>query len=75
MEKHIGTPDMMKNSGVLAVDLEGKPLAYYYDPALRLITGGIKVRDHLYCCSLLKPYVIRLNLTQHPAVSGTVMKS
>ncbi|KAI8541068.1 hypothetical protein RHMOL_Rhmol08G0034400 [Rhododendron molle] len=75
MEKHIGTPDMKKNSGVLAVDLEGKPLAYYYDPALTLITGGIKVRDHLYCGSLLKPYVIRLNLTQHPAVSGTVMKS
>ncbi|KAF7136010.1 hypothetical protein RHSIM_Rhsim08G0028400 [Rhododendron simsii] len=75
MEKHIGTPDMKKNSGVLAVDLEGKPLAYYYDPALTLITGGIKVRDHLYRGSLLKPYVIRLNLTQHPAVSGTVMKS
>ncbi|KAG5534502.1 hypothetical protein RHGRI_022577 [Rhododendron griersonianum] len=75
MEKHVGTPDMKKNSGVLAVDLEGKPLAYYYDPALKLITGGIKVRDHLYCVSLLKPYVIRLNLTQHPAVSGTVIKS
>ncbi|XP_058180625.1 protein STRICTOSIDINE SYNTHASE-LIKE 5-like [Rhododendron vialii] len=75
MEKHIGTPDMKINSGVLAIDLEGKPLAYCYDPALTLITGGIKVRDHLYCVSLPKPYVIRLNLTQHPAVSGTVMKS
>lgn len=75
MYKHIGTLDMKKNSGVLAVDSEGKPLAYYYDPALTLTTGGIKVGDHLYCGSLLKPYIIHLNLTQHPAVSGTVMKA
>ncbi|KAH7850830.1 hypothetical protein Vadar_003525 [Vaccinium darrowii] len=74
MEKYIGTP-RTKNSGVLAVDLEGKPLAYYYDPALTLITGGIKIADHLYCGSLLKPYIIRLNLTHHPAISGTTMKS
>ncbi|XP_058180623.1 protein STRICTOSIDINE SYNTHASE-LIKE 7-like [Rhododendron vialii] len=75
VEKYIETPHMEKNSGVFAVDLEGKPLARYYDPALSLITGGIKIGDHLYCGSLLRPHIIRLNLTQHPAVSGTVTKS
>ncbi|KAH7852677.1 hypothetical protein Vadar_027801 [Vaccinium darrowii] len=68
IEKYVGTPTMQKNSGVVAVDLEGKPLAHYYDPALSLISGGIKIADHLYCGSLFRPYIIRLNLTQHPAV-------
>ncbi|KAH7852503.1 hypothetical protein Vadar_025606 [Vaccinium darrowii] len=68
MDKYVGTPNMQKNSGVVAVDLEGNPLAHYYDPTLSLITGGIKIADYLYCGSLLRPYIIRLNLTQHPAV-------
>ncbi|KAG5534503.1 hypothetical protein RHGRI_022578 [Rhododendron griersonianum] len=75
MEKYTGKPHFQKYSGVLAVDLEGQPHAHYYDPALSLITGGTKIGDHLYCGSLLEPYIIRLNLTQHPAVSNVVMRS
>ncbi|XP_058228038.1 protein STRICTOSIDINE SYNTHASE-LIKE 6-like [Rhododendron vialii] len=43
MEKYTGKPHFQKYSGVLAVDLEGQPHAHYYDPALSLITGGIKM--------------------------------
>jgi hypothetical protein len=67
MERYVGRPNMEKNGGVLAVDLVGKPTAYYYDPGLLLLTTGIKIGDHLYCGSLFSPYIIRLNLKQHPA--------
>jgi hypothetical protein len=67
MEKYIGRPNMEKNGGVLAVDLAGKPTAYYLDPGLSIVTTGIKIGDHLYCGSLVSPYIIRLNLKQYPA--------
>ncbi|KAE8010720.1 hypothetical protein FH972_007063 [Carpinus fangiana] len=67
MERYVGRPNMEKNGGVLAVDLVGKPTAYYYDPGLLLLTTGIKIGDHLYCGSLFSPYIIRLNLKQYPA--------
>ena len=41
--KYIGSPDMEKNGGVLAVDLEGKPIANYYDSSFSLISSGIKI--------------------------------
>ncbi|GAB2282478.1 hypothetical protein Dimus_017021 [Dionaea muscipula] len=66
--KHIGAPQFPKNSGVIAVDLEGKPTAHYYDPALQLISTGITVGDHLYLGCVTCPYIIRLNITQHPAI-------
>ncbi|XP_062144768.1 protein STRICTOSIDINE SYNTHASE-LIKE 6-like [Alnus glutinosa] len=67
MEKYIGRPNMEKNGGVLAVDLAGKPTAHYHDPGLSMVTTGIKIGDHLYCGSLVSPYIIRLNLKQYPA--------
>lgn len=67
MEKYIGRPQMEKNSGVLAVDLEGKPTAHYHDPGLAMVTSGIKIGNHLYCASLVQPYILHLDLTQHPA--------
>ncbi|XP_028093094.1 protein STRICTOSIDINE SYNTHASE-LIKE 5-like [Camellia sinensis] len=69
MERYIGRPHMEINGGFLAVDLEGKPIAHYYDPKLSLVTTGIKIADYLYCGSITYPYIIRLNLTQHPAVA------
>ncbi|KAH7852641.1 hypothetical protein Vadar_027285 [Vaccinium darrowii] len=75
VEKYRGKPHLEKYAGVLAVDLEGKPIAHYYDPALAMISGGIKIADHLYCGSLDKRYIIRLNLTQYPAVSNVVTRS
>ena len=67
MDRYVGRPHTEKNSGVFAVDLEGKPVAHYYDPGLSLLSTGIKIGNHLYCGSVIYPYIIRLNLEQHPA--------
>ncbi|XP_057745547.1 probable LRR receptor-like serine/threonine-protein kinase At3g47570 isoform X2 [Arachis stenosperma] len=40
--KYIMNPSFAKNGGVIAVDLEGNPIAHYYDPKLSL-TSGIKI--------------------------------
>ncbi|XP_059437454.1 protein STRICTOSIDINE SYNTHASE-LIKE 5-like [Corylus avellana] len=71
MEKYGQRPRTEKNSGVLAVDLAGKPTAYYHDPGLSFVTSGIKIRDHLYCGSVFSPYITRLNLKEHPALATT----
>ncbi|KAF3440386.1 hypothetical protein FNV43_RR18670 [Rhamnella rubrinervis] len=67
MYRYVGRPRTEKNSGVFAVDLEGKPVAHYYDPGLSLLSTGIKIGNHLYCGSVVYPYIICLNLEQHPA--------
>nr|POF23128.1 protein strictosidine synthase-like 6 [Quercus suber] len=71
MEKYIGKPRMEKNGGVLAVDLAGNPIAHYYDPGLALVSSGIKIGNHLYCGSMVLPYIVRLNLKQYPAQATT----
>ncbi|XP_061373085.1 protein STRICTOSIDINE SYNTHASE-LIKE 7-like isoform X3 [Gastrolobium bilobum] len=40
--KYVVSLPLSKNGGVIAVDLEGKPTAHYYDPELSL-TSGIKI--------------------------------
>ncbi|XP_002273458.3 protein STRICTOSIDINE SYNTHASE-LIKE 5 [Vitis vinifera] len=67
MERYKVRPHIEKNGGVLAVDLEGKPTAYYYDPSLSEVTSGVKIGNYLYCGSITKPYMIRLDLHQHAA--------
>lgn len=69
MERNVGMPKVYKNGGALSVDLEGKPIAHYYDPKLSMVTSAIKVGDHLYCGSLTKPYILHLNLHKYPAVA------
>jgi hypothetical protein len=64
-------PHTEKNSGILAVDLVGKPTAHYYDPRLSFLTSGIKIGDYLYCGSNVLPYITRLNLKEHPAQAFT----
>jgi len=53
------------NGGVITVDLEGKPTTHYYDPKLSL-TIEIKIGNHLYCGSILYPFVIRLDIEKYP---------
>ncbi|KAJ6398183.1 hypothetical protein OIU77_019064 [Salix suchowensis] len=65
--KYVGELQMSKNSGVFIVDLEGKPTEHYYDLGLTLISTGIKIGNHIYCGSLLYPYIVRLDVTEHPA--------
>ncbi|KAL6498093.1 yls2-like [Orobanche gracilis] len=67
VERYIWRPRTEKNGGVIAVDLDGKPTAHYYDPDVFLISSGIKIGEHLYCGSLVFPYILRLNLTRYPA--------
>lgn len=69
LQRYIASPLKEKNSGVLAVDLEGKPVAHYYDPGLSLITSGVKIGNHLYCGSVVNPHIVRLDLEQYPARS------
>ncbi|XP_028776675.1 protein STRICTOSIDINE SYNTHASE-LIKE 6-like [Neltuma alba] len=64
-------PHMEKNGGVIAVDLEGKPIAHYYDAAFSLISSGIRIGNHLYCGSLHYPSIIRLDLNKFPALPST----
>ncbi|KAK0605637.1 hypothetical protein LWI29_029159 [Acer saccharum] len=71
VERHVGMPKNLKNGGAMAVDLEGKPVAHYYDPELMLSTSAIKIGDHLYCGSIIKPYILRLNLRKYPAQATT----
>jgi len=72
VEKYIASiPNKSKNSGVMAVNLEGEPTAHYSDPGLSHITSGIKIGNYLYCGSIRYPYIIRLDLEQHPAHAST----
>lgn len=66
--KYMGLTRLMKNAGVMAVDLEGKPVAHYQDPGLPMISSGIKIGDNLYCGSLFNSYILRLDLNKHPAL-------
>lgn len=65
--KYIGEINVVKNSGVFIVDLEGKPTEHYYDPGLALISSGIRIGNHIYCGSVVSPYIVRLDVTKHPA--------
>ncbi|KAK6258108.1 hypothetical protein SCA6_012582 [Theobroma cacao] len=67
MEKYIGPLSMGKNAGVFVVDLEGKPVAHYHDHKLSMVTSGMKIENRLYCGSVIYPYIVSLNLDQHPA--------
>ncbi|XP_031276021.1 protein STRICTOSIDINE SYNTHASE-LIKE 7-like [Pistacia vera] len=66
--KYMGLPQMTKNGGAVAVDLEGKSIAHYHDPGIPIISSAIKIGDHLYCGSVDNHYMLRLDLNQYPAV-------
>ncbi|KAI4327820.1 hypothetical protein L6164_020237 [Bauhinia variegata] len=66
--KLIGNPHLENNAGIFIVDLEGKPVAYYHDPDLKLIASGIKIGNHIYCGSILYSYILRLDVKQYPAL-------
>lgn len=59
-------PDLMKFGGVIVLDLEGKVVGGYYDETWGMTSSGVKIGESLYLGSVTKPYITRLNLTQHP---------
>lgn len=66
--RYLGMPPMGKSSsGVFIVDLDGKPIAHYYDPEMSLISSAIKIGDHLYCGSVHHRGILHLDVNQHPA--------
>lgn len=67
MEKYLKRPDLNKNGGAFLVDLEGKPVAHYFDPGLSFVSGGIKIGNYLYIGSLIDSCIIRLDLNLHGA--------
>nr|XP_043631306.1 protein STRICTOSIDINE SYNTHASE-LIKE 6-like [Erigeron canadensis] len=69
LEKHMKRPPIEKNSGVVAVDLNGELLERYYDPSLKMVTTGTMIGEHLYIGNLIESSIIRLNLAQYPATA------
>lgn len=65
LEKLVPLQNLIQDSGMLCVNLEGQPLAIYSDPNLILVTGGLKIENNLYYGSLLYPYVGKIDLTQY----------
>uniref|UniRef100_A0A803MAP7 Strictosidine synthase conserved region domain-containing protein n=1 Tax=Chenopodium quinoa TaxID=63459 RepID=A0A803MAP7_CHEQI len=63
MDRYISKRHIQRNGGILGVDLEGNPTVHVYDPAMSLITSGIKIEDHLYIGSLNYDHIIRFNLS------------
>ncbi|KAJ6804358.1 protein STRICTOSIDINE SYNTHASE-LIKE 6-like [Iris pallida] len=62
--KYVRIPQTERDSGVLSVTPDGKPVALYSDPDLNLVTGGLKIGKHLYYGSLVKPYISRIDLAK-----------
>ncbi|XP_076912461.1 protein STRICTOSIDINE SYNTHASE-LIKE 5-like [Bidens hawaiensis] len=60
-------PTLTKFGGVMALDLDGKPVGGYFDDSWSFTTSGLKIGEHLYI-----PYFLRLNLTQNPPIGGTI---
>ncbi|XP_024978344.1 protein STRICTOSIDINE SYNTHASE-LIKE 6-like [Cynara cardunculus var. scolymus] len=59
-------PELMKFGGVIALDLEGNTIRGYYDDSWKMTTSGLKIGEHLYMGSIIRPHILRLNLTQNP---------
>ncbi|ONK55913.1 uncharacterized protein A4U43_C10F2240 [Asparagus officinalis] len=57
-------PELERDSGVLSVTLDGKPVALHSDQSLYAVTVGLKIGKHLYYGSLTKPYISRIELSQ-----------
>ncbi|XP_038903106.1 protein STRICTOSIDINE SYNTHASE-LIKE 6-like [Benincasa hispida] len=70
MEKYCRRPNLEKNGGVVAVNLQGKPVAWYYDYGWSLVTTGIKIGNSLYSGSLALPGIVRLDLDRYPATTA-----
>ncbi|OWM68285.1 hypothetical protein CDL15_Pgr004767 [Punica granatum] len=67
LQKYLSLP-YQGNGGALMVDLEGNLIAHYYDSRCTLVTGCLKIGNHLYCGSLIHAYITRLDLTLHGAL-------
>ncbi|XP_019172179.1 PREDICTED: protein STRICTOSIDINE SYNTHASE-LIKE 6-like [Ipomoea nil] len=70
MEKYGVRPNMEKNGGIFVVDMEGNPVAHYYERDFTLVSTGIKIGNYMYCGFVKYGFILSLNLTQNPAVAS-----
>ncbi|XP_077246809.1 protein STRICTOSIDINE SYNTHASE-LIKE 5-like isoform X1 [Tasmannia lanceolata] len=70
LERIVRVPNMQKYGGLLCVSLQGEAVALYTDPALSMVTSGLKIANHVYYGSLGAEYISRLDLTRHAARSA-----
>ncbi|KAH0902897.1 hypothetical protein HID58_042400 [Brassica napus] len=56
-----------EDAGVLQVDLDGNPIAFYHDQKITHLTTGVKIGKYLYCGSLLHSRILRLDLLKYLA--------
>ncbi|KAF2543141.1 hypothetical protein F2Q68_00030794, partial [Brassica cretica] len=56
-----------EDAGVLQVDFDGNPIAFYHDHKITHLTTGVKIGKYLYCGSLLHSRILRLDLLKYPA--------
>ena len=75
LDKYVGRPKTEKNGGSVAVDLEGKVIAHYYDAEVSYVTSCNKIAQYLYCGSLFSSYITRLDLTRYPATATATASS
>ncbi|KAK8717624.1 hypothetical protein V6N13_044885 [Hibiscus sabdariffa] len=67
MEKYIGGLPKGNDAGVLVVDMEGDPVAHYYDHKLCSVTSAMKIGNRVYCGSVVYSHIMSLDLDQYPA--------
>lgn len=65
LSRFVNVPHILKDGGVVAVNLNGEITGLYTDAGLASVTVGIKIGDQLYYGSLVQTYISRLDLTKH----------
>ncbi|XP_068646384.1 protein STRICTOSIDINE SYNTHASE-LIKE 5-like [Aristolochia californica] len=66
LSRYVTLPEFT-DSGIIGIDMDGKPFALYKDHSLSSVTSGLKIGNYLYYGSLTKSYISRLDLTKHAA--------
>ncbi|BBH08090.1 Protein STRICTOSIDINE SYNTHASE-LIKE 6, partial [Prunus dulcis] len=49
--------------------VNGNLISHYYDPGLSLVSSVIKIGNHIFCGSIIHPYMLRLNIQQYPTMA------
>ncbi|KAI3834309.1 hypothetical protein MKX03_030116 [Papaver bracteatum] len=72
LSRFVNVPHILKDAGVVAVNLNGEVTGLYTDAGLASVTVGIKIGDQLYYGSLVQTYISRLDLTKHAPVERNI---
>ncbi|KAI3867808.1 hypothetical protein MKW92_008390 [Papaver armeniacum] len=72
LSRFVNVPHILKDGGVVAVNLNGEVTGLYTDAGLASVTVGIKIGYQLYSGSLVQTYISRLDLTKHAPVERNI---